>query len=275
MAAVVFAQCAAPPSPKTQTLRPDPLREKPAAQMYRQGLSLARAGDYMRAEEYLSAAKSRGYPEAEVIPQLLRVCFAASRIHAGLNYAKPYLKKHPRDWALRYLVASMLFAVTDYQAARRELEQVVHDAPKQPNAHFLLAVIFREHLSNPKKSEAHFHAYLTLAPQGQHAEEARAALEAMAFNVQGSAPALSQSNQAQDSQERSTTQSGPSQLPTDSSMSQGQNQTSSNPGLTHDSNQSGETQNDVAQSAPAPQRPIKTQPVRNAPVRTQPVQIAP
>ncbi|HEY8431529.1 MAG TPA: hypothetical protein VIL20_24280, partial [Sandaracinaceae bacterium] len=86
---------------------PDPLETVTAEQLYAQGVSLGRSGDYVRAEQYLVAAIDRGYPEERALPALMAVCVEASRLTAALAYAEPFLARHPTHWPLRLLVASI------------------------------------------------------------------------------------------------------------------------------------------------------------------------
>ncbi len=158
---------------------PDPLKTAKAQALYDQGVSLAKDGDYIRAEQYLSAAHERGYPDEKVVPKLIHVCLRASRFYAGLKYARPFLDRHPRDWHLRFVVATLYQSLENYSMAKREFERVTLDAPEFANAHFSLAMLQRDHLKNNDAARAHFDRYLALAPRGEHAEEALMALDEM------------------------------------------------------------------------------------------------
>ena len=150
----------------------DPLDLVSPETLFRLGIELE-AGDSIRAEQYLSAALARGYPEAEVIPAILGVCVRASRFGDALDYAEPYLSRHPEDWPLRALVASIHMGLGHPIDALRHLELVLEIAPDQPSGHYLLAVLSRDSLSDPETARAHFARYLELAPDGEHASEAR------------------------------------------------------------------------------------------------------
>src|SRR5262245_4822541 len=69
----------------------DPLARVSAIQLYEQGERLAHNGDPIRAEQYVSSAVQRGYPQRKALPLLLRLCVATSRLGAALQYATPYL----------------------------------------------------------------------------------------------------------------------------------------------------------------------------------------
>lgn len=154
----------------------DPVQNVEGEELFAQGVALAQRGDLIRAEQYLSAAMQRGYPEERVMPVLVRVLIASSRLRVALDYASPYLGRHPDDWALRYLVASIHLGMGEPQDARRQLVRVVEAAPDQPEPHYLLAVVLRDELMEPVEAEPHFRRYLELAPSGEHAQEAREAL---------------------------------------------------------------------------------------------------
>jgi tetratricopeptide (TPR) repeat protein len=157
----------------------DPLKSVPAAELYRRGIALGQAGDLIRAEQYLAAAIDRGYPAEQALPPLMRVCLASSRLRAALSHAEPYLEEHPDAWSLRYLVGSIQLGIGNVDDARVSLERVIRDAPDQPDAYFLLGVLLRDDVGDRTGAAERFERYIQLAPQGQHAGEARAALFAL------------------------------------------------------------------------------------------------
>jgi pilus assembly protein CpaF len=79
----------------------DPLNDIEPSELFRRGVVLAQHGDFVRAEQYLLAARNRGFDEGRVIPPLMEVCVRASRLSAAIGYAEPYLESHPSDWPLR------------------------------------------------------------------------------------------------------------------------------------------------------------------------------
>jgi tetratricopeptide (TPR) repeat protein len=178
--AVLAAACAgcghAPPEEALEPAPADPVEEVEAEDLYDKGIELARSGDLVRAEQYLAASSSRGAPEEQVLPALLRVCIAANRYRIALNYAEPYLREHPRDWSLRFLVASIHLGMGNVSEARRGLEAVIESAPDEPEPRYLLAILLRDEDGDVAGAEAHFQRYLELAPDGRHAEEVRYAL---------------------------------------------------------------------------------------------------
>ncbi|MCA9609321.1 MAG: tetratricopeptide repeat protein [Myxococcales bacterium] len=154
---------------------PDPLSSISGEELYRRGVLLAQGGDFVRAEQYMAASIQRGYPEEQVMPSLLAACVEASRLVAALQYAEPYLARHPDQWSLRMLVASIHMGLAHHTRARDELERVIRDAPEEPpQAHYFLGVLYRDELDDEAQADEHFQRYLALAPEGDHRDEARA-----------------------------------------------------------------------------------------------------
>lgn len=139
-------------------------------------VSHARAGDLMRAEQYLSAARQRGHDATEVAYWLVRVCVAGGRYQSALAHASDYLRDHPSDWSLRLVVATLHEALGDASRAELELEHVVAHAPGIALPHYRLAMLYRNRTSDQARAKAHLEEYLRLTPNGRHAVEARAAL---------------------------------------------------------------------------------------------------
>jgi len=135
------------------------------------GLLQARQRDLLRAEQYLSAARSHGYDEPTVVYWLVRVCVAAGRYHSALDHAARYLRDNPANWRLRLVVASIHEALGDHERARRELEQIVSDQPTTPLPRYRLALLYSLHPSEQKRAVPHYEAYLALDPEGVHAAE--------------------------------------------------------------------------------------------------------
>ena len=134
------------------------------------------AGDFIRAEQYLTAARDHGYPEEQIIRPLIAACVRSSRMSAALSYAEPFLEHHPDDWRLRQLVATIQMGLSLNEAARLSLEHVVREVPDEPVPHYMLAVLARDALRDDAIMRAQFAHYLALAPDGSHADEARDAL---------------------------------------------------------------------------------------------------
>lgn len=166
--------CGAPSS--SQRAMPDPLDSVSGEELFARGMMLAESEDYVRAEQYLAASIERGIPEARVIQPLVSSCVRSSRLSAALRYAEPYLGRNPDAWSLRLLVATIHMGLGDAPAARRHLERVTEEQPEESVPHYMLAVLARDALQDPQTAEAHFRRYLEIAPEGEHASEARAAL---------------------------------------------------------------------------------------------------
>ena len=138
--------------------------------------SHARSGDLLRAEQYLSAARQRGHDEAAVVYRLVRVCVAASSYQSALGHATSYLRDHPSDWSLRFVVATIYEALGDVARAQSELERIVGAEPSMSLPHYRLAMLYRDRWTDPERARLHLEEYLRLTPEGPHAAEVRSAL---------------------------------------------------------------------------------------------------
>ncbi len=132
-------------------------------------------GDLTRAEEYFAAAIDIGGDEAKIIPMLLSVCVQDGRYRVAITYAENHLRRHPGDVSARFVLGTLYAAVGDGPGARVELERVLAARPAEPQAHFAIALVVRDQ-GDRVAADKHFREYLRLAPQGAHAEEARASL---------------------------------------------------------------------------------------------------
>lgn len=141
---------------------------------------LTRSGDSLRAQQYLLMAQKRGASGAEVLPRLLSLYIADGQHRLAIEHADAYLQRHPRDVRVRELLAALYAAVGYTDQAVKHYEWVVEHEPARAQAHYALASLLRELNAEHVRIDHHFRAYLSLAPQGEHAEEARAGLlEAM------------------------------------------------------------------------------------------------
>jgi tetratricopeptide (TPR) repeat protein len=178
-AAVAFllAGCAGSGEPKTTAPNAN-ADGRDAAAFFADGREAAERGDAIRAEQYLSLALAQGYERSAVIPLLLQVCIAGSHLRAALNHAEPYLRQHPDDQQLRYLVATIHLGLGQREEARTDLEQLLRASPDYADAHFLLGVL--ESDDDETEARAHLLRCLELAPKGEHAPEVRSRLSEMA-----------------------------------------------------------------------------------------------
>ncbi len=138
--------------------------------------AFARVGDLTRAEQYYAAAIETGGDEAKIIPELLKVCVQDGRYRVAITYAENYTRRHPNDVSARFVLGTLYAAVGEVPEARAELERVIVLRPSEPQVHFALAILMRDGQKDRVEAEKHFREYLRLAPQGAHAEEARASL---------------------------------------------------------------------------------------------------
>jgi tetratricopeptide (TPR) repeat protein len=161
---------------RRRSLEDSPLPRLTSAELFEIALFQARRGDYLRAEQYLSAARQGGYSEPSVVYWLVRVCIAAGRYHSALLHASAYLRDHPSNWRLRLVVASIHEALGDLSSAQLELESIVDTEPNRALPHYRLAMLYRRLPESAERAVPHLRAYLALRPNGTHAAEVRGAL---------------------------------------------------------------------------------------------------
>ncbi|MFW2387221.1 MAG: tetratricopeptide repeat protein [Polyangiales bacterium] len=156
-----------------------------AEDLFLLGVAHARSGDFLRAEQYVSAAQDRGHDEAAVAYWLVRVCVLANRYQSALNHASEHLRDHPRHWPLRLVVASIHEALGDVASAEAELQRIVRADPDQSLPHYRLAMLYRTQGTDTGLSRAHLEQYLRLSPEGRHAAEAKSLLDELAQSTTG------------------------------------------------------------------------------------------
>ncbi len=149
--------------------------EQSQDKLFDRGRAFAAVGDSTRAEEYLAAALQRGADPAKVIPVLLDVCIRDGRYRSAIFYAENHLRTHPADVPTRFVLGTLYAAIGEGPRAKEHLERVVEAKPNEARAHYALAVLMRDQ-QDPVGADRHFREYLRLAPDGSHAEEARASL---------------------------------------------------------------------------------------------------
>jgi Tfp pilus assembly protein PilF len=149
--------------------------EQRADRLVAAGKAFASVGDLTRAEQYFAAAIEAGGDEGALLPMLLSVCVQDGRYRVAITYAEAYVRRHPDDVRVRFVLGTMYQGIGENVRAKEELERVVDARPKEPQAHFALAVLMRDG-GDRASADKHFREYLRLAPQGAHAAEARASL---------------------------------------------------------------------------------------------------
>jgi tetratricopeptide (TPR) repeat protein len=151
-------------------------RARDPAEAVRKAQAFASVGDLTRSEQYLRLAISAGADEREIMPLLVQVCVRDQRYLDAVQHVESYLKHHPDDHRLRFVLASLEAAVGNHQRAHAEYEKVLTKEANNAEVHYAFAVMLRDSLTSVAQADQHFRAYLRLQPRGDHAEEARAAL---------------------------------------------------------------------------------------------------
>lgn len=142
--------------------------------LYARGLDWARRGDMVRAEQYMALAVRGGYPERQALVAIVEACLAASRLRAALNYAEPYVRRHPDAWRVRLLVASIHAALGHDLVARDEMRRTLRHPEAGAETHYLLAWLLDERFGDEAGAREAYTAYLAGAPHGEHVAEATA-----------------------------------------------------------------------------------------------------
>jgi len=148
----------------------DPKRLERAAEAF------TALGDFGRAAQYHLAALEQGADENAVLPHLIDAYVRDKQYRAAAFECQKYLRKHPQETTLRFVLANLVAALGEPAAARKELERVLEEEPDNANAHYALAVLLRDDGSDLSSADEHFREYLKLSPGGQHADEAKGSL---------------------------------------------------------------------------------------------------
>lgn len=180
--ALAAAACGAAPAHPVGPPPADPLTEVDHQELHQRGRAFARAGDFVRAEQYLHAALIKGGPEAVLVPEIVKVCVAASRVRAALAYARPFLDSHPEDAGMHFVVAHLYITIGELEEARAELERVWELSPELSEARFSLGVLAAE-AGQTRHARRHLEAYLDAEPDGRRAGKARALLAELPRSV--------------------------------------------------------------------------------------------
>ena len=151
-------------------------RAKRAEHLVEQGRAYADAGDALRAQQYFAAALKIGADESTVLPLLLRACVAERNYRFAAEVAEAALARRPHDARLRFLTGAIHGSLGDAARARGYLERAAKELPADAEIQFSVGVFFRDDASEVAVADAYFRRYLSLAPDGAHAEEARGSL---------------------------------------------------------------------------------------------------
>jgi tetratricopeptide (TPR) repeat protein len=134
------------------------------------------AGDSLRAQQYLRVALQEGADETKYVPRLLALYIADGQYRVAIDQGEHYLRRHPQDRATRLLLSTLYTAVGEDEHAVKQYERVLASEPDDAYAHYALATLLYERGGAAQRADEHFRAYLALAPDGEHADEARGLL---------------------------------------------------------------------------------------------------
>jgi tetratricopeptide (TPR) repeat protein len=174
--AALSVACASAPE---QRLRADVStfqQEQAPTKLTARGRAFAAIGDTTRAREYFDAALQAGGDDRELTRLLLAVCVRDGRYRLAIDYAEQYVRRHPRDQRMRFVLATLRAGVGEPLAAEVEFAKVIAGSPDNSDAHYALAVLLRDQRGDLLGADRHFRAYLELKPEGEHSEEAKSSL---------------------------------------------------------------------------------------------------
>lgn len=176
IAALAASACVPTPAQRIKSVEKIVRKERTPDKLVARGKAFAAIGDNTRAAQYFSEALDQGADERKVLPLLMRTYIVSRRYLVAIQVGANYVRAHPEDYRLRYLVGTLYAAVGDIRKAQGAFERVLVIDPKHAGAQFALAVLLRDDEHDWIAADYHFRQYLKLAPKGPHAEEARASL---------------------------------------------------------------------------------------------------
>jgi len=151
-------------------------RESTPEVLLHRGEGFAAVGDSTRAEQYYAASLAAGGDPPLLSRRLISVCVMGQRYRAALGYADDYLLRNPSDHEVRFARATIAVAVGETELARADLSELATAQPNNPDVHFALAMLLRDDLAELPEAREHFARYLSLAPNGAKAAQARDAV---------------------------------------------------------------------------------------------------
>jgi tetratricopeptide (TPR) repeat protein len=148
----------------------DPERLIQHAQAY------AEAGDNTRAQQYYAAALAAGGKSSVILPHLLRACVASGDLRLAAEYAETELAKNPEDAHLRFVTGALHAQIGNHPVAKKHLVTAASQLKQNAKVQFAVATFFRDEVQDRGEADPYFREYLRLAPNGEHAAEARGSL---------------------------------------------------------------------------------------------------
>jgi tetratricopeptide (TPR) repeat protein len=138
--------------------------------------AFAEGGDFTRAQQYYTAALAAGGKSSVIMPRLLKACIASGDLRLATEYAEQELSRNPDDAHLRFVTGALQAQIGDRPAARRHLATAASQMKQNAKVQFAVATFFRDDMGDRAEADPYFREYLRLAPNGEHAAEARGSL---------------------------------------------------------------------------------------------------
>lgn len=149
---------------------------KDPAVMMEHADAFAENGDFTRAQQYYSAALAAGGKSSVIMPKLLKACIASGDLRLAAEYAEQELAKNPDDAHLRFVTGALQAQIGNRPVARKHLSLAASQMKQNAKVQFVVATFFRDDVQDRGEADPYFREYLRLAPNGEHAAEARGSL---------------------------------------------------------------------------------------------------
>jgi tetratricopeptide (TPR) repeat protein len=174
LTALCAAGCGAPMNRAPKNTGTSPLKDP--ALLVQQGEVFASSGDFTRAQQYYAAAIAAGGKSSAILPHLLKACISSGDLRLASEYAENELARSPDDAHLRFLTGALQAQIGNRPAARDHLVRAATQLKADPGVQFSVATFFRDDMQDRIEADPYFRDYLSLAPKGEHAAEARGSL---------------------------------------------------------------------------------------------------
>lgn len=161
-------------TPKTSGPRYSPLKDPGV--MTEHADAFAEGGDFIRAQQYYSAALAAGGKSSVIMPKLLKACIASGDLRLATEYAEQELARNPEDAHLRFVTGALEAQIGNRPAARKHLSLAATQMKENAKVQFVVATFFRDDMQDRGEADPYFREYLRLDPNGEHAAEARSSL---------------------------------------------------------------------------------------------------
>jgi tetratricopeptide (TPR) repeat protein len=118
---------------------------------------------------------AKGFDERVVVPELVKVCIASSRLRAALAFAEPYVARNPQDAGMQYVVGTIHMALGNLEEASGHLDGALRSRSLMQDALFSLALVAKAR-GQFSMARENLEKYLAHNPKGRYASRAKSLL---------------------------------------------------------------------------------------------------